>query len=130
VNKPWEAHPRDVAAVSIDPVKVPDGLGRLREVVRQEPAPVVPVEGPGEPPLVSREGPQVADLDHEKVARKSGLVLLVSHSDGAAQVVDLGQVDGLDVLGGVVVFDLSAWGRRLQDFRGDRENSEELLFVI
>lgn len=84
MNKPWEAHPRDVAAVSIDPVKVPDGLGCFREVVRQKPAPVVPVEGPSEPPLVPREGPQVADLDHKKVPRKSGLVLLVGHSDGAA----------------------------------------------
>ena len=38
VDEPGEAHARDVARLRVDAVEVPDGLGGLREVVRQEAA--------------------------------------------------------------------------------------------
>ena len=38
VDEPREAHARDVARLRVDAMEVPDGLGGLREVVRQEAA--------------------------------------------------------------------------------------------
>ena len=38
MDEPREAHARDVARLRVDAMEVPNGLGGLREVVRQEAA--------------------------------------------------------------------------------------------
>lgn len=52
MDEAGEADSRDVAGGRVHAVEVPDGLGGFREVVRQEPAAIIPVKGASVPPLV------------------------------------------------------------------------------
>jgi hypothetical protein len=113
VTKLIEIKTNDVFDVSKSPraartVKVPHRLGGLREVVREETAAVVAVKGAGEAPLIARERSQVAKLDHQEIAGLGRDAVGVSHLEGAAEVVHLGEVDKFDVIGRVIVLDLAA----------------------
>eukprot|EP00967_Tisochrysis_lutea_P128381 scaffold219515_cov30-Tisochrysis_lutea.AAC.1 len=71
-------------------------------MVSEEASSIVLVEGAREAPFVSFERAEVEYLNFEQVSRLRRL-----DRDGAAQVVHLGQVDMLDVIGGVIVLDLA-----------------------
>lgn len=79
----------------------------------QEPASVVLVEDSSKSPGVVLEGLHVLDFDKKNVSRLGGFNL-----ERAREVVDLSQVDILDIVGTVVVFDLSACP--VQTFNLDR----------
>ena len=68
----------------------------------EEPAAVVFVEYACEAPGVVLEGLHVLNLDEEDVAWFGALDL-----EGAGEVVDLGQIDVLDIIGAVIVLDLT-----------------------
>jgi hypothetical protein len=87
-------------------------------VLVEKAASVVSIKDAGETPGLILEGLDVHDLDKEDVARLGALDV-----EGAAQVVDLGEVDIENVVGRVVVADLAAgpamcqnrgvWGARV-----------------
>lgn len=69
----------------------------------QKAAAVVLVEDAGEAPWVVLEGLNVLDLHEKNVAR-----LCCLDFKGTRQIVDLGQVDVLHVVGAVIVLDLAS----------------------
>mmetsp|Transcript_20753 Transcript_20753/g.67150 ORF Transcript_20753/g.67150 Transcript_20753/m.67150 type:complete len:531 (-) Transcript_20753:214-1806(-) len=93
VDEPSEAHARDVARAAVDALKVPDGLGRLRIVVSQEPPTIVFVESAAEAPFVALQRSQVQDFNLEKIAWLGRL-----DCNRATQVVHLREVDVFDVV--------------------------------
>lgn len=76
---------------------------RSRVNLIQKTSAVVPVEDAGEPPRPIFEGLDVHDLDEEQVAR-----LRTLHLEGPAEIVYSFQVDVEDVVGRVIVTDLTA----------------------
>jgi hypothetical protein len=130
VNQAREAHVRDMTRGAEDALEIPDRLcsvnlplrssvlffspsprSRLKEnkgvrfrvqIIQETPA-ILRVEDAREPPGLILEGLHVLDLDEQNVAGRGALDV-----KGTRQVVDLGQVDVLDVVGRVVVADLPA----------------------
>lgn len=94
-------------------LKVPNRLRRLRVNLIQKPTPILLPEDPRKPPRLLLQRLHVQDLDEQHVARLRGLDV-----EGSRQVVDLGEVDVADVVGGVVVADLPACPVYAFDFDG------------
>ncbi len=101
-------------------------LARVREVVSEEAASILPVKGPHITPLTALQRPKVANLHTKQVARLGGRALRVLDADGATQVVAHAQVHVLDVVGGVTVLDLAACGQRSAQAVG--EGSQPIQF--
>ena len=85
------------------PWKSQTGLAGVRIVFGQESAAVGLGEQAGEAPLGLLEHADVEDVHDQQVTR-----LRAVNADGAGQIVDLGEIDHVDVVGGVVVLDLAA----------------------
>jgi hypothetical protein len=94
-----------------NPLEVPDSLRGFRVDLVEEAAPIFLREHASESPGVVVEGLDVLDLDEEDIAGLGGFDF-----KRAREVMDLGQVDVLDVVGGVVVFDLAAGPVEAFDF--------------
>jgi len=125
VDLAFVPHVRDVPRGDGVAFEIPDGFGGVREVVGEEPATVLLGESAGKavlPAVVERA--HVQELDFEQVAG-----LRAVDVDGPSQIVNLTEVDVSDVVGVVVVADLSAGPvEGLQSHRlagvslGDRRN--------
>lgn len=94
-----------------NPLEVPNSLRGLWVDLVEEAAPIFLRENASEPPRVVVEGLDILDLDEEDITGLGGFDF-----KRAREVMDLGQVDVLDVVGGVVVFDLAAGPVEAFDF--------------
>jgi hypothetical protein len=84
------------------PLKVPDRLLRLREMVRQEATTVLLAEEAVEAPEAVGLGADVEQLNHQQVAGLGAF-----HAHRTRQIVHRGQVDVAHIVGAVVVLDES-----------------------
>lgn len=92
-----------MATAAVDAIKVPDGFGRLGIVVFEETATIATIKDSSKAPRRVLKRLYVANVDYKKIARLSALDV-----KRAGQVVDLGQVDVADIVGAIVVANLSA----------------------
>ncbi len=88
--------------VSIKRKSLVGANARLRIELVKEATPVVPVEDTSEAPRVVLERLDVLNLNEEDITGLRRFNL-----EGPRQVVDLSQIDVLDIVGAVVVADLS-----------------------
>lgn len=121
VDEAREAYVRDVSGRAEDALKVPYGLGpsealmavmtattawngdiRFRIQFIQESTPILPVKDAGKPPGLVLERLNILNLYNEHISRLGGLDL-----KRPRKVMDLGEVDVLDVVCGIVVLDLT-----------------------
>jgi hypothetical protein len=70
--------------------------------------PITPIKYPREPPGPVLKRLDIHDLYEQQIARHGALNL-----KGAREVMDLGQVDVLDIVGAVIVLDLAAGPERV-----------------
>ena len=97
-------HARNVARVGVDAAEVPDRLARLRIVIGEKTAAVLPGENSGEAP---RRLPATTPTSRmSTTSRSPGSA--PSTPIGPLRIVHLGQVDIAHVVGGLVVLDLAA----------------------
>ena len=101
VDETSELDAGDVAGGAKDAFEVPDCLCGLGVVLVKETAAVVFVEYPGEAPGVVLEGLDVHDLYKEDVAGLGAFDL-----ERSGEVVNLGEINVLDIVGAVIVLDL------------------------
>lgn len=99
-----ELDARDVARGGIDALEVPDGLARFTvEIGGKETAAIGLVKDAGEAPGAVRKGLHVENINDEDIAWLGAFDF-----KGPAEIVDPRQVDVVNVVGVVGVFDLAA----------------------
>lgn len=102
VGDAGETDPGDVPGAGVDPLEIPDGLGRLGVVIREEAPAILLGEDAGESPFVSLEGPDIENIHHQNVARLSSV-----HPDRPTQDMDDFKIHIGDILRIIVVLDLA-----------------------
>ncbi|KAJ3472235.1 hypothetical protein NLG97_g11165 [Lecanicillium saksenae] len=102
MNQAGEAHTWNVTAGTIDAIKVPDGLGRLWIMLIQEAASVLLGKDAGEAPGGVFKRLHVGDVDDKQIAGLSALDF-----KRPSQIMDLGEIDIANVVGAVIVANLT-----------------------
>ncbi len=102
VHDAGELDVRDVARGGVDAVEIPASFASVGIMLGEKSATVCFGEEAGESPVGFFEGADVKDVDDHKVPWLRAL-----DADGAAEVVDFGEIDHFDVFGVIVVFDLA-----------------------
>ena len=105
-----EAHAGDMPGGGVDAVEIPDGLGRVGEIIRQETAAVLLGEDAGE--AVRRDGADVEYVHHQQIPGFGAIDV-----DGTGQGMGAGKIDIADVGRIVVVGDLAI--QEIQGFQDD-----------
>ena len=103
MDEAGELHAGNVTRMGIQAGDVPDRLLRQREVVGQEAAAVLLGEEAVEAPQAFRQGADVEQIDHQKIAGLGAL-----DSDRAGQEMHDRQIDVAHVVGRIVVLDEAA----------------------